>query len=54
MVITNAHWPNGVSAATEKSIITPPINPKTKDPVRSSRSPELEKLQKEIRRYLIL
>ena len=36
MVRTNAHWPNGESAEGEKSRITPPINPKTKDPPLSS------------------
>jgi len=36
IVITSAHWPNGVSAEVDKSIINPPVNPKTKDPVRSS------------------
>ena len=36
-VKTNAHWPNGVSAAADKSIIKPPIKPKTKAPFLSSR-----------------
>jgi hypothetical protein len=36
-VNTNAHWPNGVSAAADKSIIKPPIKPKTKAPFLSSR-----------------
>ena len=36
-VKTKAHWPNGVSAAADKSIIKPPIKPKTKAPFLSSR-----------------
>lgn len=35
-VNTNAHCPKGVSAAADKSIIRPPIKPKTKAPFLSS------------------
>ena len=35
-VKTNAHCPKGVSAAADKSIINPPIKPKTKAPFLSS------------------
>ena len=36
-VNTKAHCPKGVSAATDKSIIKPPMKPKTKAPFLSSR-----------------
>lgn len=35
-VNTNAHCPKGVSAAADKSMIKPPIKPKTKAPFLSS------------------
>ena len=36
-VSTKAHCPNGVSAAADKSMIKPPIKPKTNAPFLSSR-----------------
>ncbi|CAB4629706.1 unannotated protein [freshwater metagenome] len=36
IVITKAHCPKGVSAVVERSIISPPIKPNTKEPVLSS------------------